>query len=188
MLLAMAGSEEEREGANQTLADVLASKDKAEFVRPRHTVREAASIMAAQKKAVVVVEEGELVGIFTPKDMLNRVIAKVCFAGPLDWMSCRYDFDALWVLLLFWLAGWPASLVCNLVVPVGATSWWRCVQLSSLFTLFSCRPFVNYGLLWSSLALSPLSSYLITTSAAACFCYHAATVAAVSVALIIAEA
>ncbi|CAM9344846.1 unnamed protein product, partial [Hapterophycus canaliculatus] len=66
MMLAMAGSDEEREGANQTLGDVLASKDKPEFVRPRHTVREAASVIAAQKKAVLVVEEGELVGIFTP--------------------------------------------------------------------------------------------------------------------------
>ncbi len=77
-MMAMSGSEEEREGANQTLADVLASKSKAEFVRPRHTVREAASVMAAQKKAVLVVEESELVGIFTPKDMMNRVITKVC--------------------------------------------------------------------------------------------------------------
>lgn len=76
-MLAMAGSDEEREGANQTLGDVLASKEKPEFVRPRHTVREAASVIAAQKKAVLVVEEGELVGIFTPKDMMNRVITKV---------------------------------------------------------------------------------------------------------------
>lgn len=79
-MLAMTGSEEDREGATQTLADVLASKDEAQFVRPRHTVREAASVIEAQKKAVLVVEEGELVGIFTPKDMMNRVITKVCGA------------------------------------------------------------------------------------------------------------
>lgn len=77
MLLAMAGSNEGREGASKTLEDVLSSKEKAQFVRPRHTVREAASVIAAQKKAVLVVEEGELVGIFTPKDMMNRVITKV---------------------------------------------------------------------------------------------------------------
>lgn len=71
------GQNSDREGANQTLADVLNSKEKPEFVRPRHTVREAASVIAAQKKAVLVVEDGELVGIFTPRDMLNRVIAKV---------------------------------------------------------------------------------------------------------------
>lgn len=98
-MLAMAGSDEEREGANQTLLDVLASKNKAEFVRPRHTVREAASVMAAQKKAVLVVEEGELVGIFTPKDMMNRVITKVCWSGILDAVL-------VFSLLLIWLTGW----------------------------------------------------------------------------------
>lgn len=79
-MVAMAGPGEEREGASQTLADVLESKGKArpEFVRPRHTVREASSVIATQKKAVLVVEEGELMGIFTPKDMMNRVITKVC--------------------------------------------------------------------------------------------------------------
>lgn len=75
-MLAMAGSGDDREGAGQTLGDVLATKEKPQFVRPRHTVREAASVISAQKKAVLVVEEGELVGIFTPKDMMNRVIAK----------------------------------------------------------------------------------------------------------------
>lgn len=75
-MLAMSGAGEGREGESQTLADVLASKEKAQFVRPRHTVREAASVIASQKKAVLVVEEGELVGIFTPKDMMNRVITK----------------------------------------------------------------------------------------------------------------
>lgn len=76
LMLAMSGPGEAREGERQTLADVLASKEKAQFVRPRHTVREAASVIASQKKAVLVVEEGELVGIFTPKDMMNRVITK----------------------------------------------------------------------------------------------------------------
>lgn len=81
-MMAMAGSDGDREGASQTLADVLASKEAAQFVRPRHTVREAASVIASQKKAVLVVEEGELVGIFTPKDMMNRVISKVKQNGP----------------------------------------------------------------------------------------------------------
>lgn len=76
-MMAISGGGGSREGANKTLEDVLHSKEKPEFVRPRHTVREAASVIDAQKKAVLVVEEGELVGIFTPRDMLNRVIAKV---------------------------------------------------------------------------------------------------------------
>lgn len=91
MKLAMMGADAgNREGARQTLGDVLVSKPEAEFVRPRHTVREAARVMASQKKAVLVVEQGVLEGIFTPRDMLNRVIAKVtgiaaaerCRMGP----------------------------------------------------------------------------------------------------------
>ena len=77
MLAISGGADGDREGINQTLGDVLSSKESAQFVRPRHTVREAASVIAAEKKAVLVVEEGELVGIFTPKDMMSRVIAKV---------------------------------------------------------------------------------------------------------------
>lgn len=95
-MLAMTGSETEREGTNQTLADVLASKDKPEFVRPRHTVREAASVIASQKKAVLVVEEGELAGIFTPKDMMNRVITKVGLLGlVLFRLCCRWLLGAV---------------------------------------------------------------------------------------------
>ena len=39
-------------------------------------MREAAAVMAKARKGVLVVDEGELVGIFTPKDMLSRVISK----------------------------------------------------------------------------------------------------------------
>ncbi|CAN0164528.1 unnamed protein product, partial [Chrysoparadoxa australica] len=60
----------------QTLDDVLASKGRAIFVRPGDSVRSAAEAMADCRKAVLVVERGVLVGIFTPKDMLNRVLAK----------------------------------------------------------------------------------------------------------------
>lgn len=84
-MLAMSNGGGDREGASQTLEDVLATKEKARFVRPRHTVREAASVIAAEKKAVLVVEEGELVGIFTPKDMMTRVIAKASARGGEAW-------------------------------------------------------------------------------------------------------
>ncbi|CAM9234331.1 unnamed protein product [Phaeothamnion confervicola] len=62
----------------QTLADVLAEAPPTgtATVRPRFTVREAARLMAETRKAVLVVEGGELVGILTPKDVLNRVVAK----------------------------------------------------------------------------------------------------------------
>jgi len=45
-------------------------------VRPTSTVREAATLMAKVRKGVLVIEEGALVGIFTPKDLLSRVVAK----------------------------------------------------------------------------------------------------------------
>ena len=53
--------------------------EKATFGTIRNTanVREAASLMTETNKAVLVLDEdGELVGIFTPKDLLNRVVAK----------------------------------------------------------------------------------------------------------------
>lgn len=77
MMVMSGGGDGAREGANQTLGDVLASKKEAHFVRPRHTVREAASVIAAEKQAVLVVEDDELEGIFTPKDMMTRVLAEV---------------------------------------------------------------------------------------------------------------
>ncbi|CAM9811460.1 unnamed protein product, partial [Chrysoparadoxa australica] len=64
------------EASLATLDDVLASKGQADFVRPGDAVRSAAEVMADSRKAVLVVERGVLVGIFTPKDMLNRVLAK----------------------------------------------------------------------------------------------------------------
>ena len=42
----------------------------------RSNVREAASVMAQVRKGVLVVDDGELVGIFTPKDLLSRVVAQ----------------------------------------------------------------------------------------------------------------
>jgi len=45
-------------------------------VRPSANVREAATLMAQARKGVLVMDEDELVGIFTPKDLLSRVVAK----------------------------------------------------------------------------------------------------------------
>ncbi|KAG5180370.1 myosin 29 [Tribonema minus] len=64
------------EEGEPSLDDVLKSAGQALFVSPRDTVRDAATAMADGRKAVVVVERGKLVGIFTPKDLLNRVLAK----------------------------------------------------------------------------------------------------------------
>jgi CBS domain-containing protein len=60
-----------------TLRSLLVQKNVAPPIgKPTMTVREAGKAMAETRKAVLVVDEGELVGIFTPKDMLNRVVAK----------------------------------------------------------------------------------------------------------------
>ena len=45
-------------------------------VSPRATVFEASKAMAEVRKGVLVMDDDDLAGIFTPKDLLNRVIAK----------------------------------------------------------------------------------------------------------------
>jgi len=45
-------------------------------VKSTANVTSTAEMMKETKKAVVIVEEGELVGIFTPRDMMTRVVAK----------------------------------------------------------------------------------------------------------------
>lgn len=58
-----------------TLGKILESK-RPVIVKSSLNIRETSIVMAESKSAVLVVEDDELVGIFTPKDMLNRVIAK----------------------------------------------------------------------------------------------------------------
>ena len=48
-------------------------------ISPDVTVRETSKARADVRKGVLVMDAmGELVGIFTPNDLLNRVIAKAC--------------------------------------------------------------------------------------------------------------
>jgi CBS domain-containing protein len=61
------------------LASVLESRDTLEndMVLETDTVREAARKMSITSRAVAVVnDEGNLVGVFTPRDLVNRVVAK----------------------------------------------------------------------------------------------------------------
>eukprot|EP00980_Cylindrotheca_fusiformis_P030151 scaffold24472_cov362-Cylindrotheca_fusiformis.AAC.1 len=46
------------------------------MVSPETTVRDAGMLMAERRKAALVVDDGELVGIFGFKDMMTRVVAK----------------------------------------------------------------------------------------------------------------
>eukprot|EP01036_Dinobryon_divergens_P044754 gene44754-59749_t len=47
-----------------------------EGVSPKMTIREAANIMSELRKGVLVLDGDDLVGILTPKDLLNRVVSK----------------------------------------------------------------------------------------------------------------
>ena len=64
-------------GSESNLLAILSKRDFEDIVSPDMTVREAAKYMAKIRKGVAVVDgSGELVGIFTLKDMNNRVVAK----------------------------------------------------------------------------------------------------------------
>ena len=65
-------------GSVPTLRTILDAIGEVPTVMPTSTVREASQIMAELRKGVLVMDRKgkELVGIFTPKDLLTRVIAK----------------------------------------------------------------------------------------------------------------
>ena len=58
-----------------TLRSILCNK-KSPSLRSNSTVREASILMSETRKAVIVCDDAKLVGIFTPKDLLNRVVTK----------------------------------------------------------------------------------------------------------------
>ena len=62
--------------ASPTLANLLAGNAAATIVSPDTSVREAGLLMADHRKAALIVEDGELIGIFGFKDMMTRVVAK----------------------------------------------------------------------------------------------------------------
>eukprot|EP01038_Epipyxis_sp_PR26KG_P014656 gene14656-19691_t len=56
----------------------IIGEDEVPFVVPNCTIREAAKVMANVRKGVLIMDEvnGKLLGIVTPRDLLNRVVAK----------------------------------------------------------------------------------------------------------------
>ena len=58
-----------------TLRTLLEGKPST-FVSPESTVFDASVLMAERRKAALVVDEGELVGIFSFKDMMTRIVAR----------------------------------------------------------------------------------------------------------------
>ncbi|CAM9608670.1 unnamed protein product, partial [Laminaria digitata] len=59
-----------------TLRDLLEKKGQPQIVLSTDTVRTAGKAIARGRKAVLVVDDDGLAGIFTEKDLLNRVLAK----------------------------------------------------------------------------------------------------------------
>jgi CBS domain-containing protein len=61
--------------ASPTLRSILAGKP-ATIVSPSTSLRDTAAVMSEAKKAALVVDKGQLVGIFGFKDMMSRAVAK----------------------------------------------------------------------------------------------------------------
>lgn len=57
-----------------TLSSIVGKEDFVS-VRSSTNVREASSLMARCRKAILVIDDDELLGIFTPKDLLDRIVA-----------------------------------------------------------------------------------------------------------------
>ncbi|CAM9490449.1 unnamed protein product, partial [Ectocarpus sp. 8 AP-2014] len=72
MLLANSSDEAE---ANHSLREIL-SEQTTSFVDGRDSITAAAAAIAKGRKAVLVLDQGRLAGILTPKDVLMRVVAK----------------------------------------------------------------------------------------------------------------
>jgi len=62
--------------ASPTLGGLLAGKPAGTIVSPETSVREAAMLMATERQAALIVDDGELKGILGFKDILTRVCAK----------------------------------------------------------------------------------------------------------------
>lgn len=59
-----------------TLGSVLAGKPASTVVSPSTSIREAALVMAEHRNPALIVDDGELVGICSFKDILNRAVSK----------------------------------------------------------------------------------------------------------------
>jgi CBS domain-containing protein len=63
-------------GSEIPLLRSITSESSCAIVSPETSVLDAAAVMAEKEKAALIVEEGEVVGIFGFKDMMTRVVAK----------------------------------------------------------------------------------------------------------------
>ena len=75
-LLAMQAMMEQMFGGSVPTLRKIIGDERVPSVTAQTTVREASLVMAKLRKGVLVMRGKELVGILTPKDLLNRVVAK----------------------------------------------------------------------------------------------------------------
>ena len=116
--------------ANRTISDVIRDQ-KILSAESGISVREAARLMAADKVgALLIVEKGQLIGIFTERDVLNRVVAadldpdKTQIAGVMtrNPQTIRPDRPVSHALHMMYEGGFRHMPVAENGVPLGMIS------------------------------------------------------------------
>ncbi len=116
--------------ANRTISDVIRDQ-KILSAESGISVREAARLMAADKVgALLIVEKGQLIGIFTERDILNRVVAasldpdKTGIAGVMtrNPQTIRPDRPVSHALHMMYEGGFRHMPVAENGVPLGMIS------------------------------------------------------------------
>ncbi len=116
--------------ANRTISDVIRDQ-KILSAESGISVREAARLMAADKVgALLIVEKGQLIGIFTERDILNRVVAanldpdKTQLAGVMTRapQTIRPDRPVSHALHMMYEGGFRHMPVAENGVPLGMIS------------------------------------------------------------------
>lgn len=116
--------------ANRTISDVIRDQ-KILSAESGISVREAARLMAADKVgALLIVEKGQLIGIFTERDILNRVVAanldpdKTQLAGVMTRapQTTRPDRPVSHALHMMYEGGFRHMPVAENGVPLGMIS------------------------------------------------------------------
>lgn len=116
--------------ANRTISDVIRDQ-KILSAESGISVREAARLMAADKVgALLIVEKGQLIGIFTERDILNRVVAasldpdKTRIAGVMtrNPQTIRPDRPVSHALHMMYEGGFRHMPVAENGVPLGMIS------------------------------------------------------------------
>ena len=138
-----------------TLRSLLHEKPST-VVAPTSTIREASILMSESRHAALVVDEGQLVGIFGFKDMMNRCVAKrldfdrapICEVMTPDPQSVSPDLTVLEALYTMYDHKFLTLPVCeangavvgivdvmDVIYGCGGTEGWRSIFTSAIDTL-----------------------------------------------------